>query len=86
MRISPHQGLSFLQDGDRVWPESIWLYLLAYFCCLTSFFFAFLPPLQSLVPGYDRVKFANLGTYIHSNAYPGYSFQNQFLWVDGTSS
>ena len=83
MRISPHQGLSFLQDGDRVWPESIWLSPLAYFCCLTSLFFAFLPPLQSLVPGYDRVKFANLGTYIHSNPYRGDSCQNQFLWVDG---
>ena len=43
MRISPHQGLSFLQDGDRVWPESIWLSPLPYFCCLTSLFLPFCP-------------------------------------------
>ena len=42
MRMSPHQGLSFLQDGDGLWPESIWLSPLAYFCCRTSLFF-FLP-------------------------------------------
>ena len=39
MRMSPHQGLSFLQDGDGLWPESIWLSPLAYFCCRTSLFF-----------------------------------------------
>ena len=43
MKISPHQGLSFLQDGDRVWPESIWFSPLTYFCCFTSLFLPFCP-------------------------------------------
>ena len=86
MRISPHQGLSFLQDSERVGLSPFGFICSRIFAVSPRFFFAFLPPLQSLVPGYDRVKFANLGTYIHSNAYPGDSFQNQFLWVDGTSS
>ena len=33
------------------------------FCCFTCFFFVFLPPLRSLVPGYDRVKFATYRCY-----------------------
>ena len=53
MRISPHQGLSFLQDGDRV-GLSPFGFLRSRIFAVSPRFFAFLPPLQSLIPGYIR--------------------------------